>query len=193
MKKLSIDILLLAVLALGLGTAALAANAQQQPTRDPAKNQAYLQQEVRHQLVMLPWYSVFDDMAFRVDGGRVTLMGAVVHPSLKSDAENVVKKLEGVESVDNQIVVLPPSPMDDQTRMAEFRSIYGFPSLQSYNVGNLHSIHIIVNGGHVTLEGVVRNQADKDVANIRANGVPGVFSVTNNLQVENSSDKSSGK
>jgi hyperosmotically inducible protein len=191
MKKLATQILLVAVLALGSGTAALAGNAQEQPPspRDTAKYETWLNKEVRHQLVMLPYFSVFDDMSYRVDGTKVILMGSVVHAPLKSDAENVVKKLEGVEAVDNQITILPPSPMDDQIRMAEFRSIYSFPALESYNVGALHSIHIIVNGGHVTLEGVVRNQTDKDMANVRANMVPNVFSVTNNLQVENSSGK----
>jgi hyperosmotically inducible protein len=192
MKKLATQILLVAVLALGSGAAALARAPQQPPSpRDTTKYDAWLTQEVHHQLALLPWYSVFDDLAFKVEGTKVILLGDVtsLHASTKSDAENVVKKLEGVEAVDNQINVLPPSPMDDQIRMAEFRSIYSFPALESYNVGALHSIHIIVNMGHVTLVGVVRNQGDKDMANIRANMVPNVFSVTNNLQVENSSAK----
>jgi hyperosmotically inducible protein len=191
MKKLT-QILLVAVLALSSGTAALARAPQQPPSpRDTTKYDAWLTQEVHHQLALLPWYSVFDDLAFKVEGTKVILLGDVtsLHASTKSDAENVVKKLEGVEAVDNQINILPPSPMDDQIRMAEFRSIYSFPALESYNVGALHSIHIIVNMGHVTLVGVVRNQGDKDMANIRANMVPNVFSVTNNLQVENSSGK----
>jgi hyperosmotically inducible protein len=190
MKKLATQILLVAVLGLSSGTAALARTPQQPPSpRDTTKYDAWLTQEVHHQLALLPWYSVFDDLSYKVEGTKVTLMGDVtsIHGSMKSDAENVVKKLEGVEAVDNQIKILPPSPMDDQIRMAEFRSIYSFPSLESYNVGALHSIHIIVDNGHVTLVGVVRNQADKDVANIRANMVPNVFSVTNNLQVENAS------
>ena len=142
-------------------------------------------QEVRHQLVMLPYYGVFDDLAFRVEGSTVTLLGAVTRPTLKSDAGNVVKRVEGVTQVVNNIEVLPLSPMDDQTRRAEFRAIYGDPSLSiRYGYRALPSIHIIVKNGNVTLEGVVANQADKDLMNIRANGVAGVFAVTNNLQVE---------
>src|ERR1700704_1390842 len=141
--------------------------------------------EVRHQLVTLPYYGVFDDLAFRVDGGKITLLGAVTRPTLKSDAENVTKRVEGVTQVDNQIEVLPLSSMDDQIRMAEYRAIYGDPVLSTrYGFRALPSIHIIVKNGHVTLEGVVANQADKDIANIRANSVSGVFSVDNNLQVE---------
>lgn len=141
--------------------------------------------EVRHQLLMLPYYGVFDDLAFRVDGSTVTLLGAVTRPTLKSDAENVAKRVEGVTRVVNDIEVLPPSPMDDQIRIAEYRAIYGDPAISTrYAYRAIPSIHIIVKGGHVTLEGVVANQADKDLINVRANGVPNVFSVTNNLQVE---------
>src|ERR1700731_4404176 len=139
--------------------------------------------EVRHELVMLPYYGVFDDLAFSVNGGTVTLMGAVTRPTLKSDAENVVKRIEGVEHVDNQIEVLPTSPNDDRLRLALFQAIYGDPSLQKYALGVQKPIRIIVKNGKVTLEGVVDNEGDKNIANIRANGVPGVFSVTNNLQV----------
>src|SRR3954449_12165936 len=141
--------------------------------------------EVRHQLVMLPYYGVFDDIAFRVEGGKVTLLGAVTRPTLKSDAGNVTKRVEGVTQVDNQIEVLPLSPMDDQIRMAEYRAIYGDPTLSTrYGYRALPSIHIIVKNGHVTLEGVVANEADKNLINIRANGVANVFGATNNLQVE---------
>ena len=141
--------------------------------------------EVRHQLVMLPYYGVFDDMAFRVEGGKVTLLGAVTRPTLKSDAENVTKRVEGVSQVDNQIEVLPLSSMDDQIRIAEYRAIYGDPVLSTrYGFRALPSIHIIVKNGNVRLEGVVANQGDKNIVNVRANGVPNVFSVTNDLQVE---------
>jgi len=102
---------------------------------------------------------------------------------VKSDAENSVKKIEGVEKVDNQIEVLPVSPMDDGLRRRLYRAIYGYPQMQKYAMPTLQPIRIIVKGGHVTLEGVVDNQADKNVAGIRANGVSGVFSVTNNLAV----------
>jgi hyperosmotically inducible protein len=141
--------------------------------------------EVRHELVMLPYYGVFDDLAFSVNGGTVTLVGAVTRPTLKSDAENVVKRIEGVNQVINQIEVLPLSPMDDRIRMAVYRAIFGDPALSTrYGYRAVPSIHIIVRNGQVTLEGVVANEADKNIANIRANGVSGVFSVTNNLRVE---------
>ena len=145
-----------------------------------------LVREVRHQLVMLPYYGVFDDLSFRVDpDGTVTLMGAVTRPTLKSDAENVVKHIEGVTRVVNQIEVLPLSPEDDRIRMAEYRAIYGEPTLATrYGYRAIPPIHIIVRNGHVRLDGVVANQADKDLINVRANTVPGVFSVTNNLTVE---------
>ena len=150
---------------------------------DPAENR--IAREVRHQLVTLPYYGVFDDLAFKVDGGAVTLMGAVVRPTLKSDAENVVKRIEGVTQVVNEIKVLPPSPMDDQTRRAVYRAIYGDPALSTrYGFRAVPSIHIIVENGHVTLEGVVANEMDKNLANLRANGVANVFSVKNELQVE---------
>lgn len=144
-----------------------------------------LAREVRHQLLMLPYYGVFDDIAFSVDGGTVTLLGKVTRPTLKSDAERVVKSIEGVDKVVNRIEVLPLSPMDDQIRMAEYRAIYGDPALSTrYGYRSIPPVHIIVENGHVTLEGVVANQADKNLINIRANSVPGVFSVTNDLQVE---------
>lgn len=146
--------------------------------------------QVRHELVMLPYYGIFDDLAFRVDGTTVTLLGAVTQPVLKSDAENVVKRVEGVTNVVNNIEVLPPSPMDDQIRRAEFRAIYGDPSLgMKYGYQALPPIHIIVKNGHVLLEGVVDSQFDKTLINTRANAVPNVFSVTNNLQVVSSQQK----
>ncbi len=140
--------------------------------------------EVRHELLMLPFLDVFDNLAYRVDGSRVTLFGQVHRPTLKSDAENVVKKIEGVSSVENQIEVLPLSPNDDRIRARAFRAIYGYGPLQRYNLGAIKSIRIIVKNGNITLEGVVATEADKNLAGIRANGVGGSFKVTNNLQVE---------
>ena len=148
-----------------------------------ARSQERIQKEVRHELLMLPWFGVFDNIAYKVDGYNVTLYGQVVRPSLKSEAENVVKHIEGVEHVDNKIEVLPPSPMDDRLRIQLFHAIYGYEPLQKYALGVQKPIRIIVKNGHVTLEGVVDNEADKNAAGIRANGVPGIFSVTNNLQV----------
>ena len=150
------------------------------PTNEPK-----MAQEIRHQLVMLPYYTIFDDLAFRVNGDTVTLLGAVTRPTLKSDAENVVKRIEGVTQVNNQIEVLPLSPMDDQIRLATSRAVYGDPQIGTrYGNRALPSIHIIVKNGNVTLEGVVANEGDKNLINMRASGVPNVFKVNNNLVVE---------
>lgn len=146
-------------------------------------NETKIAKQVRHELVMLPYYTVFDDLAFRVDGSTVTLLGAVVLPTLKSDAEHVVQKVEGVTRVVNEIEVLPVSPMDDQLRRAVFRAIFGDQVLNRYGWGAIPSIHIIVKNGNVTLEGVVDNETDKNLAYMRANGVSNVFGVTNDLQV----------
>lgn len=152
-------------------------------------DQERITREARHELVMLPYYSVFDNLAYKVEGNTLTLLGQVARPSLKNDAENAVKKIEGVDKVVNNIEVLPTSPMDDQIRRAEFRAIYGDATLSKYAWGAVPPIHIIVNNGHVTLEGVVDSEADKNVAGIRAKGVPSVFSVTNNLRVQNEKEK----
>jgi hyperosmotically inducible periplasmic protein len=145
--------------------------------------EARIQKEVRHELLMLPWFGVFDNIAFQVNGNTVTLLGDVTRPTLKSDAENSIKHIEGVEHVNNKIEVLPPAPMDTQLRLALYRAIYGFPSLEKYALGVQKPIRIIVKSGHVTLEGVVDTDTDKNVAGVRANSVPGIFSVTNNLRV----------
>jgi len=159
------------------------ATAQDARDQVSARAQERIQREVRHELLMLPWFGVFDNIAYRVDGGTVTLLGQVVRPSLKSDAENAVKHIERVEHVVNQIEVLPASGMDDQSRMRLYRAIYGYPMLEKYALGVQKPIRIIVKNGHVSLEGVVDNETDKNVAGLRANGVSGIFSVTNNLQV----------
>jgi osmotically-inducible protein OsmY len=143
--------------------------------------------EVRHELVMLPQLTIWDNLQYRVDGGKVTLMGQVRNAVLKDEAGSVVKKIEGVEQVDNQIEVLPASGNDDRIRMAVARALFGQDSpLFRYSMGALPPIHIIVKNGHVTLEGVVDNQSDKDLAYMKANSVPGVFSVENHLQVQKS-------
>jgi hyperosmotically inducible protein len=146
--------------------------------------QTTVEKAVRHELVMLPYYNIFDELSFQVSGGHVTLTGEVTRPTLRSDAENVVKRIAGVHSVTNNIEVLPLSPMDNRIRIATYRSIYGFPALQRYAMGAVPSIHIIVKNGNVILTGVVANETDRNIANIRANGVPGVFSVKNELRVE---------
>jgi hyperosmotically inducible protein len=152
--------------------------------KNEPKSQQEVVKEVRHQLVMLPYYSVFDILAYKVEGDKVTLEGAVVRPTLKSDAEAAVKSVSGVSSVVNNIEVLPTSVMDDQTRRAEYRAIYGDPTLSRYGFEAVQAIHIIVKNGHVSLEGAVDSESDKNLANVRANSVPNVFSVTNNLQVK---------
>jgi hyperosmotically inducible protein len=142
--------------------------------------------EVHHQLVLLPFYSVFDNLEYQVaQDGTVTLMGQVVNPTLKSDSENVVKKIEGVPRVVNNIEVLPTSPNDDRIRRATYRAIYGNEVLSQYELRAVPPIHIIVKNGHVTLTGVVARQMDKQIAEMQAKSVPGVFSVDDKLQVEN--------
>jgi hyperosmotically inducible protein len=161
------------VLGLAASTAPLFARAPQGDLGDA----------VRHELVMLPYYNIFDDLGYQVDGSTVILTGDVTQPVLKSDAENVVKRIPGVTNVVNNIKVLPLSPFDNQTRRAVYRSVFGYAGLYRYAMGTQPSIHIIVDNGHVTLKGVVDNEGDKNLAYIRANGVPGVFSVTNELRV----------
>jgi hyperosmotically inducible protein len=172
------------ILAVSLCVAATLALAQDQREQPSPRAVERIAREVRHELLMLPYYGVFDNITYKVEGYNVTLMGQVVRPVLKSDAENVVKHIEGVEKVDNQIEVLPPSPMDDRIRLELFHAIYGYPALEKYALGVQKPIRIIVKNGRVTLEGVVDSQADKDLVTVRANGVPGIFQVTNNLRVE---------
>lgn len=168
-----------AILVLALGSAAWGQEATQPSERATER----IVKEVRHELLMLPYLGVFDNIAYKVDGYDVTLMGQVSRPTLKSDSENVVKRIEGVEHVNNQIEVLPVSPNDDRLRLQLYRAIYGYAPLQKYALGVQKPIRIIVKNGNVTLEGVVDNEGDKNIANIRARGVSGTFSVTNNLQV----------
>jgi hyperosmotically inducible protein len=149
-----------------------------------------LGQEVRHQLVTLPYYSVFDWLQAQVKAdGTVTLMGEVTRPSIKDDAETRVKSLEGATHVVDNIEVLPLSPMDDQIRLAVYRSIFSYNSpLFRYATQSVPPVHIIVKNGHVTLKGIVASQSDSDLANIKANQVSGVFSVKNELQKEGRTD-----
>ena len=151
---------------------------------DSGRALSRIEREVRHELVMLPFYGVFDNLSFRVNGGTVTLMGQVSRPTLKTDAERVVKGTEGVDRVVNKIEVLPLSSYDDEIRLATYRAIYGHTALNRYVMQAVPPIHIVVNNGNVTLEGVVANEGDKNIAGLQANTVPGVFSVTNNLRVE---------
>jgi len=187
MKK-GLNTFLAAVLALGttgLGFAASIDQGSQQTTKSgDARLERRLSREVRHELNMIPQFSVFDNLAYRVDSSTVTLFGQVRNAIVKDSAEARVKHLEGVERVDNKIEILPASFNDDRI-LAVYRAIYGNSVLSTrYGLRAVPSIHIIVKNGHVNLEGVVRTQAEKDDAFIHANGVPGVFSVNNNLQVE---------
>jgi hyperosmotically inducible protein len=183
------------VLACLMGCVAVAQDAPANPPQPQAAQQdrAGLSQkgydrivkEVRHELVMLPFYGVFDNLSYSVaQDGTVTLMGQVSRPVLKSDAEGAVKKIEGVEKVVNNIEVLPVSPMDDRIRRATYRAIYGNTVLNQYALRAVPPIHIIVNHGHVTLVGVVARQMDKQIAEMQAKSVSGVFSVTNELQLD---------
>jgi hyperosmotically inducible protein len=181
MKRL-LNLALSAVLALGASGLAFAGVAD--GSADNARLEQRLYSQVRHELVMIPQYTIFDNLAYRVDGGTVTLYGQVRDAIVKDSAEARVKHLEGVERVDNQIEILPASFNDDHIRFQVARAVFGDPRLSMYANEPVPPIHIIVKNGHVDLQGVVRTQTDKDDAFIRANGVPGVFSVQNNLQVE---------
>ena|SRR5579863_344484 len=174
MKRTIQNITLAAVLA--LGAVPMVAGTGNPPVQDLANR-------VRHELVMIPYYSVFDDLGYSVDNGVVTLSGDVTQPVVKDDAERSVKHIPGVTKVIDNIRVLPLSTFDNRIRRAEYRAIFGYADLYRYAMGTQPSIHIIVDNGHVTLMGVVDREADRDTANIRANMVPGVFSVTNNLRV----------
>ena len=169
-------------LSLSLGAGATATN----PASGPVSEQGIerIQKQVRHELNMLPYVNVFDYMTFSVDeNGTVTLNGQVTRPVLKSDAANVVKRIEGVERVENNIQVLPVSFFDNGLRVRLYRTIYGYGPLQRYALGTYKPIRIIVENGHVKLIGVVDSEMDKNLAGIRANGVAGVFSVENDLKV----------
>jgi hyperosmotically inducible protein len=150
---------------------------------NPKSNGANIQKEVFHELVTLSRYGVFDNISYRVDGRKVTLFGQVTQPVLKEDAGTAVKGIEGVETVDNEIEVLPLSATDDSIRRDVYRRIYAQPALQRYQFGAVPPIHIIVKNGDITLEGVVATEMDKNLAGIYANGAAGAFKVTNNLRV----------
>ena len=179
----SVLVLMLALQAPVLAAQAPAMTAKA-TTQLSEKGRQNLVKQVRHELVMMPFYGVFDNVAFKLDGYVVTLLGQVTRPTLKSEAENRVKSVEGVEKVINQIEVLPLSPNDDRIRIDVARAIFNHPVLQQYTLRAVPPIHIIVKNGNVTLEGFVAREMDKNVANLQANGVSGVFSVKNNLMVD---------
>jgi hyperosmotically inducible protein len=144
-----------------------------------------LSDQVRHELLTLPWYGAFDNLEYQVNGNEVILSGQVIseHATTKDDAGKFVSSIPGVTKVVNNIEVLPTSPFDNQIRRAEYRTVFSHADLGRYTLGAIPQVHIIVKNGHVFLEGVVMNQMDKNIAGIVANSVPGVFSVENNLRI----------
>lgn len=179
LRKFSCNVIVLALAALTI----VACTASAATTHDQLTGEQLLNKQVRHALVTIPWYGVFDNLEYTLNGTEVTLSGQVVQPYTKNDADKAVKHVEGVTRVVDNITVLPLSRFDDQIRRAEYRAIFGQPELSRYSLGAIPSIHIIVSNGHVTLEGVVNNSMDSNIARIRALAVPGVFSVTNNLRI----------
>lgn len=181
MKRLKNRILALVALA---AIAASAAAGAPLKGNDQFLSQEQVSRKVRHELVTLPYYGIWDNLAYKVEGGTVTLYGQVLRPSTRTDAERRVAKIKGIERVVNNIEVLPLSSFDDSTRVRTLRALSRTGGLYRYFMGANPSLHIIVNKGHVALEGVVSNRGDKQMAYIVARGVPGAFSVTNNLRVE---------
>ena len=187
---IAVPVQLVLLVGLALPVAGYAAKDKNKSEQKPASQnlgraQNRLAEEVRHRLVMLPYYGVFDNLEYQIQGvDTVILSGQVTRPTLKSSAENVVRTLEGVGKVVNDLEVLPLSPSDDRIRLAVYRALYGHTGLDRYGLRAVPPIHIIVKNGNVTLEGVVATEADKNLANIVANGAPGIFSVKNNLRVE---------
>jgi len=143
--------------------------------------------KVRKELVTLPYYGVFDNLEYKVDGETVTLFGQVRNPTTRRDAERRVARIEGVDRVINQIEVLPVSSFDDTIRARTYRAVFRSGGLYRYAMGANPSLHIVVKNGHVTLEGVVSRKMDSQLAYMAARGVSGVFSVTNNLRVASGS------
>ena len=178
-------------LAAGIAVASIASaialpdNADQHIQATTVQSHDRIVREVRHELLMLPQFSIYDNLSYKVEDNTVTLLGQVRNAVLKDEAQAAVRRIEGVQQVNNQIEILPASFNDDRIRRQVARVIFRQPRLFEYSTEPVPSIHIIVRNGHVNLEGVVRDQGDKDVAGIQANGVSGVFSVQNNLQVEN--------
>ena len=181
MRRVKSLILAIAAITLIATSAAVAAPVT---SGEEGLSRQQLTKKVRKELVTLPYYGVFDNLAYEIEGGTVTLYGQVVRPTTRKDAEHRVAKIQGVERVVNRIEVLPLSSFDDSIRVRTYRTLFRTGGLYRYALGANPSIHIVVNRGHVTLEGVVSNQGDRRLAEIAARGVPGVFSVTNNLRTE---------
>jgi osmotically-inducible protein OsmY len=176
---------LVSILLAGAGIAAASTPKAAGPVTDEG-----VARQVTHQIRTYPYYSIWDDIAIRVDHGQVVLSGAVNQPYKKSDIERLVARVPGVTSVTDDIKVLPLSPNDDRLRLQVARAIFRDPALSRYAMGAIPSIHILVDNGHITLAGVVATQMDKNIAGIRASGAGLSFGlVTNNLQVEHPSKK----
>lgn len=174
-------IALVALFVMACGSTAFAAPLE---TGGQALSREQIYKKVRKELVTLPYYGVWDNLAYKVEDGTVTLYGQVVRPTTRTDAERRVKKIKGVERVVNNIEVLPLSSFDDSVRVQTYRTLVRTGGLYRYMMGVNPSIHIIVNRGHLALEGVVSNKGDKQLAYIAARSVPGAFTVANNLRVE---------
>jgi hyperosmotically inducible protein len=175
-------------LIIGLVLAVLSLRAQHPPSAKPATaapktEESQLSREIRHQLIVLPYYSVFDYIAFTLDGNKITLTGYVLRPTLRTNAEAAVKSLEGVSSVKNLIEVLPKSPADDDSRRAVYRAIFEDSTLQRYAAQEVPLIHVILRNGEVTLEGAVLTEAEKNLASTRVSGVSGISTVKNNISI----------
>lgn len=178
--------LLLAIAIIGFSF--VNANAQSFSDNHSKKSPQTIEQKVYKELIKLPYYGVFDDLKFKVDGNTVTLFGKVVQPITKKDAERATGRITGVENVVNKIEVLPLSPFDDSIRYRTLRTLSnGTGGLYRYFLGTNPSVRIIVDNGHVELEGYVANRGDYNLMNVLANGVSGTFSVKNNLVVEKDS------
>jgi len=220
MSRLGVTRFACALLAFTLTTLPVVAQETQPGPTYSQEDTLRIVQEVRKQLLGLTNYGVFDWLTFGVHGKAIILNGYASRPILKSDAENAVKRIKGVEKVENNIEVLPNSPMDDRIRAQVYNRLYTQPTLRKYNANQgsigqaigpgpniaamaggitqsppigFHAIHIIVKNGHVILAGFVNNQTDADIANIQANGTPGVFSVTNELEFPNMPAKGKAK
>jgi hyperosmotically inducible protein len=184
----SISILMVPVMLLGLSVPAFAADqagTTQQPKTQATMSQ--LEREIQHELIMLPYYTIFDNLEFKLeDNDTVVLSGQVVWAFVKDDAEHAVKSIKGVKKVINNIEILPLSPFDNTIRRREFYAIYSQVGFERYAIQAVPPIHIIVKNGDVTLIGVVADQYDKTVAGVAANTVPNVFHVTNDLRVVHS-------
>jgi hyperosmotically inducible periplasmic protein len=188
MKPTFLGRFLMAALLLGAGVAA----ASNKDNPNVPQSDADIARHVRHEVLMYPYYSIWDDVNFRVNNGQVELLGAVSQPFKKSDLDRLVRKVPGVASLTDELKVLPLSRNDDLLRRQVARAIYAYPAFTRYAMEAVPPIHIIVDNGHVTLTGVVATTSEKELAGVRASGAGLSFgAITNNLEVEHPSAKKS--